>query len=271
MPLKLNYCHFLILLLLFSYITSPDGICTYNSYCDCTFCGSDRNYASCDFIHLFCEQGTNTFTSTYNNLKSNYLYYFKKEKDNEIFCGQQKDVVKKNNTETVIIKTGQSYTKGSRVHCHYNVVYDNYKKYNPLMTYEIVKSSTNTNKLKFNLIVLYHTKTETEADLISDDDLRNMPYSIDVARYDKVELFLDFQAINDYSHFDENFNVKVKLYLKEGQVEENEEESSSNSDALFGGIGGGIGALALIIILAYCCCNKEKTYVVKEKSSCVIY
>ena len=275
MPLTLNYSTSLLLLLLFFYTTSENDLCTFNNDCgDCDFCGeSNRDYASCDFINLFCEQGTNTFTSAYRSLKNNYLYYFKREKDHEIFCGQQKDTVKKDKTETIIIKTGQSYTKGSRVHCHYNVVYDNFKKYNSLMTYEIAKSNTVINQLKFDLIVLYHTKTETEADLFSDDELRNRPYRIDVTGYDEVELFLDFKEINDYSHFDENFNVKVKLNLKEGQTEEEEEkESSSGIAALFGEIFGGIAALGIIAAIVCCCCNREeKTYVVKEKSACIIY
>ena len=141
------------------------------------------------------------------------------------------------------------------------------------MTYEIAKSNTVTNQLKFDLIVLYHTKTETEADLFSDDELRNRPYRIDVTGYDEVELFLDFKEINDYSHFDENFNVKVKLNLKEGQTEEEEEkESSSGIAALFGEIFGGIAALGIIAAIVCCCCNREeKTYVVKEKSACIIY
>ena len=141
------------------------------------------------------------------------------------------------------------------------------------MTYEIAKSNTVTNQLKFDLIVLYHTKTETEADLLSDDELRNRPYRIDVTGYDEVELFLDFKEINDYSHFDENFNVKVKLNLKEGQTEEEEEkESSSGIAALFGEIFGGIAALGIIAAIVCCCCNREeKTYVVKEKSACIIY
>ena len=142
------------------------------------------------------------------------------------------------------------------------------------MTYEIAKSNTVTNQLKFDLIVLYHTKTETEADLFSDDELRNRPYSIDVTGYDEVELFLDFKEINDYSHFDENFNVKVKLNLKEGQTEEEEEEKESSSGiaALFGEIFGGIAALGIIAAVVCCCCNREeKTYVVKEKSACIIY
>ena len=121
--------------------------------------------------------------------------------------------------------------------------------------------------------MLYHTKTETEADLFSDDELRNRPYRIDVTGYDEVELFLDFKEINDYSHFDENFNVKVKLNLKEGQTEEEEEkESSSGIAALFGEIFGGIAALGIIAAIVCCCCNREeKTYVVKEKSACIIY
>ena len=141
------------------------------------------------------------------------------------------------------------------------------------MTYEIAKSNTVTNQLKFDLIVLYHTKTETEADLFSDDELRNRPYRIDVTGYDEVELFLDFKEINDYSHFDENFNVKVKLNLKEGQTEEEDEkESSSGIAALFGEIFGGIAALGIIAAIVCCCCNREeKTYVVKEKSACIIY
>ena len=141
------------------------------------------------------------------------------------------------------------------------------------MTYEIAKSNTVTNQLKFDLIVLYHTKTETEAVLFSDDELRNRPYRIDVTGYDEVELFLDFKEINDYSHFDENFNVKVKLNLKEGQTEEEEEkESSSGIAALFGEIFGGIAALGIIAAIVCCCCNREeKTYVVKEKSACIIY
>ena len=81
------------------------------------------------------------------------MKYFKREKDNEIFCGQQKDVQIKDNTETAIIKTGQSYTMGKPVHCYYNVNYNNYKQYNPLMTYEILDNGAN--KFNFDLIVLY--------------------------------------------------------------------------------------------------------------------
>ena len=91
------------------------------------------------------------------------------------------------------------------------------------------------------------------------------PYSINVTNYDKVELFLDFKA-NDYSHIDEVFTVKVKLNLKEGEIE----EDSSNNNTLIGGIGGALGFL-LIMGIAYCCCCKEKTYEVQEKSSCAIF
>ena len=82
MSLTLNYSTSLLLLLLFFYTTSENDLCTFNNDCgDCDFCGeSNRNYASCDFINLFCEQGTNTFTSAYRTLKNNYLYYFKREK-----------------------------------------------------------------------------------------------------------------------------------------------------------------------------------------------
>ena len=81
MPLTLNYSTSLLLLLLFFYTTSENDICTFNNDCgDCDFCGeSNRDYASCDFINLFCEQGTNTFTPAYRTLKI-IIYIISKEK-----------------------------------------------------------------------------------------------------------------------------------------------------------------------------------------------
>ncbi len=251
-----------IALLIHSYISQE--ICNYYNDCTCTFCGENEDYTTCDFINLFCENGTNVFTSKFLNLKNRYMNYFKKEKDNEIFCGLQKDVEIKDNTETAIIKTGKSYTKGKPVHCYYNVNYNNYKKYNPLMTYEILDNGAN--KLNFDLIVLYQNTTDNETELFTYEELKLGPYSINVTNYDKVELFLDFKA-NDYSHIDEVFTVKVKLNLKEGEIE----EDSSNNNTLIGGIGGSIAGLILIVGIAYCCCCREKTYEVQEKSSCAIF
>lgn len=54
------------------------------------------------------------------------------------------------------------------------------------MTYEILEGGNN--KIKFNLIVLYHTATDTLSDFFNDDNLRHRPYSIDVSDYDKVEI-----------------------------------------------------------------------------------
>ena len=73
----------------------PTEICNYYSDCTCAFCGEDRDYSSCDFINLFCEDGSNTFTSKYSNYKSYYLNYFKRERDAEIFCGDQKPAKRK--------------------------------------------------------------------------------------------------------------------------------------------------------------------------------
>ena len=239
-----------IALLIHSYISQE--ICNYYNDCICTICGENEDYTNCDFINLFCEKGTNVFTSKFLNLKSRYMNYFKREKDNEIFCGQQKDVQIKDNNETAIIKTGQSYTMGKPVHCYYDVNYKN-KKYNPLMTYEILDNGDN--KLNFDLIVLYQNTTDTKTDLFTYEDLKLGPYSINVTNYDKVELFLDFKA-NDYSHIDEVFTVKVKLNLKEGEKED-EEDSSINT--LFGEIGGAVVGIALIVVIAYCCCCRKKT------------
>ena len=73
---------------------------------------------------------------------------------------------------------------------------------------------------------------------------------------------------NDYSHIDEVFTVKVKLELKEGETED---DNSGLGAGGIGGIFGGILGVGIIIAIIYCCCSGEKTYVVKEKSSCVIF
>ena len=254
---------------LFSFKITKSEICNYYSDCTCSFCGEDRNYAECDFINLFCEDGSNTYTTKYSTYKSNYLNYYKRERDAEIFCGDQKPAIKENQKETTIIKTGKSYTQGTRIHCSYNVIYNDYynsyKKYNPLMTYEITEGGTN--KLKFNLIILYYGQNDIKTDLFNDDELRNRPYYDNVTDYDKVELLIDFKE-NEYSHIDEVFTVKVKLELKEGEKED--DDSGSNTGAIAGGIGGVV--VILIIVFCICAyCRREKTYVVKEKSSCLIF
>jgi len=259
-----------ILAILISFILNQNEICNYYSDCTCTFCGEDRNYTECDFINLFCESGTNTFTSKYSTYKNNYLNYFKGEKDAEIFCGDQKPAIKENQKETLIIQTGKSYTQGTRIHCHYNVIYNDYynsyKKYNPLMTYEL--SGDGDNKLKFNLIVIYYGENDIHTDIFKDDELRNTPYFDNVTDYDKVELFIDFKK-NEYSHIDETFTIKVKLELKEGETEN--KDSDDKIGDIASGIGGAIGSLLIIGVLIYCCCGSEKTYEVKEKSTCSIF
>ena len=259
-----------ILAILIHCIFNQNEFCNYYSDCTCTFCGEDRNYTECDFINLFCESGSNTFTSKYSTYKNNYLNYFKGEKDAEIFCGDQKPAIKENQKETLIIQTGKSYTQGTRIHCHYNVIYNDYynsyKKYNPLMTYEI--SGDGDNKLKFNLIVIYYGENDIHTDIFTDDELRNTPYFDNVTDYDKVEFFIDFKE-NEYSHIDETFTIKVKLELKEGETEN--KDSDDKIGEIASGIGGAIGSLLIIGVLIYCCCGSEKTYEVKEKSTCSIF
>ena len=71
------------------------------------------------------------------------------------------------------------------------------------------------------------------------------------------------------SSIDEVFSVKVKLELKQGETQKGDDSGLSGGG--IGGIVGGIlGIIIIIVIFAYCC-NQEKTYVVKEKSSCVIF
>ena len=271
-----------IILISFSFInlqTDPE-ICNYYSDCTCLKCGEDRDFSNCDFINLFCEEGANTFTSNFSKYKNYYLNNFKKERNAEIFCGEQKSAIKKDQQETVIIKTGKSYTKNTKLHCYYTVIYNDfynsYKNYNPLMTYEIEEIG-GQNKLRFNLLVIYHGTNEDITDLFTDNELRNNPYSINVTKYDKVEIFLDFKQ-NEYSHIDETFQVKVKLNLKTGKTDpvdnKDNSESSSSGAALGGAIGGGLGGILLLGLIGFCiygyCCG-TKTYEVKEKSNCVIF
>ena len=172
--------------MIFSFTTSQLEICDYHSDCTCSYCGENNKvYSSCDFIHLFCEEGGNTFTSKYSDYKNYYLNSFEKEKDIEIFCGEQKSAEIKDNVETTIIKIGQSYTQSSKLHCYYTLI--------------------------------HHNDKEVITDLFTDDELKHGPFTINTTDYDKVELMLDFKE-NDYSHIDETFTVKVKLNLKQGQV-----------------------------------------------------
>ena len=261
---------FIFMLTIFTIITSNE-VCNYHNDCTCSFCGEgSNNYASCDYINLFCEEGTNILTNKFTNYKNKYINTFKTERDKETFCPNPKEPIKEDKKETVIIKTGSSYTQGTKIHCLYKVTYNNffnsYKEYNILMTYEI--SGEGNNKIKLNLIVIYHSSTEDSTDIFTDDELRNNPYYDNVSNYDTVELFLDFKQ-NDYSHIDEVFSVKVKLELKQGETQE-EDDSWFSAEGI-GGILGGIVGIGLIIgVIAFCCC-REKTYEVREKSSCMIF
>ena len=140
------------------------------------------------------------------------------------------------------------------------------------MTYEL--SQNGNNKLKFNLIVVYHNSDEDFTELFTDDEIRKRAYQDNVTTFDHVELFLDFKE-NDYSHIDETFSVKVKLILKEGETEDKSKNSSSEDDSILGttlgsSIGGLLGLIIIGAIFCYCCYG-EKTYEVKEKKSCVIF
>ena len=269
--LIIKYNTFIFILMFYSIIPQND-ICNYDNDCICKICGEDTyNYKTCDYINLFCEDGGNIFTSKYSTFKNNYINYFSKERDSEIFCGEQKTAIKGDKNETTIIKTGQSYSNGTRVHCHFNVYYNDYKKYNPIMTYELIQNGNN--KLKFNLIVVYHNSNGDFTELFSDYEIRKRPYEDNVSAFAHVELFLDFKE-NNYSHIDETFSVKVKLNLKEGETEEST-NSNSEDDSIFGTtlgstIGGVLGLIIIGGIICYCC-SGEKTYEVKEKKSCVIF
>ena len=265
-----KYNIFIFILMFYSIIPQND-ICNYDNDCSCKICGENtHNYKTCNYINLFCENGDNVLTTRYSTFKIYYIDYFVKGIDYENFCGELKQPIKDEEIETIIIKTGQSYTKGTRVHCHYSVYYNNYKEYNPIMTYQI--SQNGNNKLKFNLIVVYHIPNLVYTELFTDDDIRKSAFEDNVADFDLVELFLDFKE-NDFSHIDEIFSVKVKLNLKKG---ENTNSTNSENKISLGKLGGLIigiiAGLILIGSLFYCCCKKEKTYVVKETTySCAIF
>ena len=135
------------------------------------------------------------------------------------------------------------------------------------MTYEI--SGEGNNKIKFNLIVIYHSSTEDKTDIFTDDELRNNPYYDNVTDYDKVELFVDYKR-NDYSHIDEVFTVKVKLQLKEGE----KNKSGLGTGGKLGIGGGAIGSAIIIGGLIFCCCccksSESKSRPNKDKSEGVI-
>ena len=252
----LKFHTFIFILKIYDIIIAGQ-VCNYYSDCTCSYCGEgSTNYANCDFINLFCEEGNNIFTSKFSNYKSRYINAFKKERDAETFCGEQKPAIKEDQKETLIIKTGSSYTKGSRIHCHYNVIYNDYYNsysgYNPLMTYEV--SGGGNNKIKFNLIVIYHSSTYDKTDIFTDDELRNTPYYDSVKDYDSVELFVDFKS-NSYSHIDEVFTVKVKLKLKEGGSEDKKGLSSGGIAGLASSI---IGFAIVAGIFYWCCCCPSK-------------
>ena len=88
--------YFFIFMLTFFTIITSNEICNYHNDCICDYCGKDsNNFASCDFINLFCEEGTNIVTNTFTNYKNKYLNTFKTERDAETFCGTQKAEEKK--------------------------------------------------------------------------------------------------------------------------------------------------------------------------------
>ena len=142
---------YIFFILNISAIITSSQICNYYSNCFCLFCGEgSANYVNCDFINIFCGNGNNILSYQFTHYKNRYLETFKKEKDAESFCEEQKPTIKEDQNENVIIKTGNSYAKNIKIHCYYNVIYtDYYTKYNPLMTYEISGSGNNKNKIKF--------------------------------------------------------------------------------------------------------------------------
>ena len=69
------------MLTIFTIITSNE-VCNYHNDCTCSFCGEgSNNYASCDYINLFCEEGTNILTNKFTNYKNKYINTFKTERD----------------------------------------------------------------------------------------------------------------------------------------------------------------------------------------------
>ena len=178
----------------------------------CHLCGEDGNYTKCDYRNLLCEEGENYFTSEFRTYKDNYMNFFKNETNHESFCGNQTPTINYDKTETIMIKIGNNYTKGTKAHCFYRFELEQYyRKLNPKLIIEIIKGK---NKLQFDLITVIIKKeyyyTYTYLDLYTDEDIRNSSETINLTDYESVELYLDFKEYL-YSQIDESLQIKIKL------------------------------------------------------------
>ena len=140
------------------------------------------------------------------------MNFFKNETNHESFCGNQTPTINYDKTETIMIKIGNNYTKGTKAHCFYRFELEQYyRKLNPKLIIEIIKGK---NKLQFDLITVIIKKeyyyTYTYLDLYTDEDIRNSSETINLTDYESVELYLDFKEYL-YSQIDESLQIKIKL------------------------------------------------------------
>ena len=233
-----------LLLTIVSYIILDTEICSYYNNCSCTYCGEDNNFTNCNYI--------------------------------QSFCGKQKNNIDYSISENILVKTGNNYIKGSRVHCYYEFGLESfYYNLNPQLIFEIIDGK---NKLHFNLITVYIMKenwyTYAYVDLYTDEDIRNGTAAINISEYDSMEFYIDFKE-NQYSEIGEALQIKVTL----DKIIPRKKDSDDKGTVL-GSIFGTIGGIIILLIAGVIiynsgvkcddCCRKE-VVVIEKRTICKIF
>jgi len=272
-----KHLNVVLLLIIVSNIFSDTEICSYYNNCSCSYCGEDGNYTNCSYINLFCDEGENYFQNSFRTYKNHYINYFNESED-QSFCGKQKNNIEYNITENILIKTGNNYTKGSKVHCYYQFGLETYYyKLNPKLIFEIIDGK---NKLHFDLIVVYIQReyyyTYAYIDLYTDEDIRNGTAAINISEYDEMEFYIDFKE-NQYSKIEEALQIKVTLD-KIIPNKKGSDDKGTTLGSIFGTIGGIIILLIAGVIISQsgvkcgdCCSKEEEVIVVTNYKLCKIF
>ena len=264
-----------LLVIIVPYIILETEICSYYNNCSCTYCGEDYNYTNCNYINLFCDEGENYFQYSFETYKNRYMNYFNGN-DDQSFCGKQKNNIEYNISENILVKTGNNYTKGSRVHCYYKFELETfYYNLNPQLKFEIIDGK---NKLHFNLITVYILKenwyTYAYVDLYTDEDIRNGTAAINISEYDSMEFYIDFKE-NQYSKIEETLQIKVTLDKIIPR-----KKDSDDKGTILGSIFGTIGGIIILLIAGVIIynsgvkcddCCREEVVVIEKRTICKIF
>lgn len=224
-----TYFYFIIFFILIAYISSdgdspsPEIICSLNKDCNsCTFCGNrTSDYSQCNFENIFCHYDQNNNYEYNTNFKAKYSNFFHQDAEINSFCGEQTihlDSIKK--SFTILDSTFNYNLLSKKINCDYDIInkyYYNHETDQAKLHLEIKKLADTideSEKIKFNIYLIYETEKSIKFSNFTDNNLRNNQMNRTLDGISNLEILIDFKH-------DINHAISIKEYLEINIITEN--------------------------------------------------